>query len=69
LNCREADTFSASSFETPVVALLRRAPQDEVEIVIVLILRSGPKVRVSKDGATSWFETRSFAALLTMRPN
>lgn len=29
-----------------------------------LILRSRPKVGVSKD---AWFETRSFAALLTMR--
>jgi hypothetical protein len=25
-------------------------------------------VRVSKDGAAPWFETRSFGALLTMRP-
>ena len=33
-----------------------------------LILRSGPKDRVSKDGAATWFETRCCAALLTMRP-
>jgi hypothetical protein len=32
----------------------------------VLILRSRPEVGVSKDGAT-WFETRGFAALFTMR--
>jgi hypothetical protein len=32
----------------------------------VLILRSRPKVGVSKDEA-SWFETRRFAVLLTMR--
>jgi hypothetical protein len=31
-----------------------------------LILRSGQQARVSKDEA-SWFETRRFAALLTMR--
>ena len=33
----------------------------------VLILRSPPKAGVSKDGRVPWFETRSFAALLTMR--
>jgi hypothetical protein len=33
-----------------------------------LILRSPPKAGVSKDGAAPWFETRSYAALLTMRP-
>jgi hypothetical protein len=37
-----------------------------------LVLRSGPKDRVSKDGAATvpapWFETRAFGALLTMRP-
>jgi hypothetical protein len=33
-----------------------------------LILRSGPKDRVSKDASRGpWFETRGFAALLTMR--
>jgi hypothetical protein len=32
----------------------------------VLILRSRPKVGVSKD-ESSWFETPLFAALLTMR--
>ena len=33
-----------------------------------LILRSIAKRYVSKDGAAAWFETRCFAALLTMRP-
>ena len=33
-----------------------------------LILRSGPKGRVSKDKAASSFETRSFGALIRMRP-
>jgi hypothetical protein len=35
---------------------------------VCLILRSRPKAGVSKDGA-SWFETRRFATLLTMRDN
>ncbi len=37
-----------------------------------LILRSRAKRGVSKDGVglgASWFETRNFVALLTMRPN
>ena len=34
-----------------------------------LILRSIAKRCVSKDEAASWFETRRFATLLTMRPN
>ena len=36
-----------------------------------LILRSPPKAGVSKDGhmTAPWFETRSFGALLTMRPS
>jgi hypothetical protein len=34
--------------------------------VSILILRSAPKERVSKDEA-SWFETHRFAMLLTMR--
>ena len=35
---------------------------------IRLILRSIAKRCVSKDGAAAWFETRCYAALLTMRP-
>jgi len=35
---------------------------------MILILRSAAKRRVSKDEASaSWFETRDFVALLTMR--
>jgi len=37
-------------------------------LLSAFILRSGPKDRVSKDGAAPWFETHRFAMLLTMRP-
>jgi len=47
---------------------LRREKARGATASLRLILRSATKLRLSKDGAAPWFETRSFGALLTMRP-
>src|SRR5690348_9691590 len=58
-------------FSSPASAYSRAVSQ-EPEVAFRILsqtLRSGPKDRVSKDGAAACFETRCCAALLSMRPD